>query len=192
MPVCQIAPENEIRLKNLLTAFESESNAHTVYTAYAEKADSDGLHGAASLLRAIARSEQIQFSNNARVIRQLGGEPKAQIQPVEVKTTLENLTTALANEAYEIDSMYPRFLAENRSTINSAAQTLTWALEAEKTNARLLSEEIGRMGTVGEDSLAGTPVDFYVRSVCGHVSKTPEPARCWICSRLCSTFETIQ
>jgi rubrerythrin len=192
MSVCQIAPENEVTLKNVLTAYESESNAHNIYTAYAGKADSDGLHGAASLFRATARSEQIQASNNARIIRQLGGEPEAQIQPVEVKTTLENLTAALVNEVYEIDSMYPRFLAENRSTNNSATQTLTWALEAERTNARLFSEETGQMGAVGTDSLASTPVDFFVRPVCGHVSKTPEPERCWICNRLCSTFETIR
>jgi rubrerythrin len=189
---CQIAPENEVTVKNLLIAYESESNAHTIYTAYAGKADSDGLHGAASLFRATARSEQIQASNNARIIRQLGGESVAQIQPVEVKTTLENLTAALANEFDKIDSMYPRFLAENRSSVNSAAQSLTWSLKAERTNAHLFSEEIGQMGVVGADSLASTPVDFSVRLVCGYVSRTPEPERCWICNRLCSTFETIR
>lgn len=192
MLVCLIAPENKITLKNLLTAYEKELNAHALYTAYAAKADSDGLHRAASLFRAAARSEQIQASNNGRLIRRLGGEPEAQIQPVEVKTTLENLTTTLLNEVYEIDTMYPRLLSENRSTNNSAAQTLTWALEAERTNARLFSEQIGQMGAVGVDSLASTPVDFFVRPVCGQVSKTPEPAQCWNCNRLCSTFETIQ
>jgi rubrerythrin len=93
---------------------------------------------------------------------------------------------------YEIDSMYPRFLAENRSTTNSAAETLTWALEAEKTNAHLLSEQIGQTGADGADSPASEPVDFFVRSVCGYVSKTPEPAQCWSCNRLCSAIETIR
>jgi len=192
MSVCQIAPENEVTLKNLLTAYKSELNAHTMHTAYAEKADSDGLHGAASLLRATARSEQIQASNHARLIRQLGGELEAQIQPVEVKTTLENLTEALVKGVYEIDSMYPRFLAENMSTDNSAAETLTWALEAERTNARLFSEQIGQIGAGSADSLAGAPVDYYVRPVCGYVSKMPEPKQCWSCDHLCSNFETIR
>jgi rubrerythrin len=190
--ICRIAPENEVTVKNLLTAYESELNAQAMYTAYAGKADSDGLPGAASLLRAIARSEQIQASNSARVIRKLGGKPEAQMQPVEVKTTLENLTTALINEVQRVESMYPRFLAENRSTNNSAAQTLTWALEAEGTNAHLLSEEIRQMGAVSANSLDGAPVEYYVRPVCGHVSKTPEPKQCWACDRLCSTFETIR
>jgi rubrerythrin len=188
----RITPENEVTVKNLLTTYANESNAYTKYSAYAGKADSDGLHGTASLLRAIARSKQIQASNHARLIGQLGGKLEAQIQPFEVKATLENLTAALGEEIREIDSMYPRFLVENRSTGNSAARTLTWALEAGRASARLLSEEIRQMRAVGADSLAGASVDFYVRSVCGYLSKAPEPERCWICNHLCSTFETIR
>lgn len=66
------------------------------------------------------------------MIRQLGGGPEAQIHTVDVKTTLENLTTALGDEIYEIDSMYPRFLVGNRRTDNSAARAFSWALKAEK------------------------------------------------------------
>jgi rubrerythrin len=110
--------------------------------------------------RSTAHSKQIQANNYARLIRQLGSEPEAQIQPAEVKTVLENLTAALVEEVYEIDSMYPRFLAENMSTNNSAAETLTWALEAERTNARLFSEQVGQMGAAGADSLASTPSIF--------------------------------
>src|ERR1035438_2392282 len=96
MSAYEITPENEVTVKNLLTAFHSESDAHSKYTAYAARAESDGLLRAASMFRATARSEQIQAGNHARVIRRLGGEPKAQIHPFEVKTTLENLT-ALSN-----------------------------------------------------------------------------------------------
>ncbi len=192
MPMCLIARENETTVKNLLIAFESESNAYARYTAFAAKADCDGLHGTASLLRAIARSEQIHAANHARVIRQLGGEAEAQLQPVEVKTTLENLTAALGDEIYEIDSMYPRFLVENRSADNSAARTLTWALEAEKIHARLLSEEIRRMESGGAESLATEPVEFKIRPVCGYISKAPELERCWVCDRYCAKFETVQ
>src|ERR1035438_8761342 len=73
MSACQITPENEVTVKDLLTAYESESNSHARYTAYAGKADSDGLHGTASLLRATARSEEIQAGNHAHLIRQPGG-----------------------------------------------------------------------------------------------------------------------
>jgi len=188
----QIAPQNEVTVKNLLTAFECESNAYAKYTAYAAKADSEGLHETAGLLRCIARSEQIHADNHARVIRQLGGEPEAEIRPIEVKTTRENLVAALGDESYEIESMYPRFLIENRRPNNSTARTLIWAREAEKTHARLLSEEVGRIETGKADSPVAIPADFYVRPVCGYVSRTPEPERCWACDRFCATFEAVR
>jgi rubrerythrin len=192
MVIDQIAPQNQVTVRDLLIAFECESNAHSRYLAYAAKADSGGFHRAASLFRAIASSEQIHAINHACVIRKLGGEPEAQIQVAEVKTTLENLIAALEEKAYEIDSMYPHFLADNRSTGNSAARTFTWALQAEKTQAQLLSEEIMRIETESADSLAEAPFDFYVRPVCGYVSSIPEPDRCWDCDCFCATFETVR
>ena len=95
-----IAAGNATTVQNLLAAFEGESNAHAKYTAFAVKADADGLHGAASLFRAAARAEQIHAANHARVIKQLGGEAKCDIHAVEVKATLENLKAALGGEQY--------------------------------------------------------------------------------------------
>ncbi len=69
-----VAAGNEITIKNLLAAFEGESNAHVKYIAFADRADEDGLHGAASLFRAAGRAEQIHAANHARVIKQLGAE----------------------------------------------------------------------------------------------------------------------
>lgn len=192
MLMSQIAPQNTATVRNLLTAFECESNASARYTAFAEKADSEGLHGTAGLLRSIARSEQIHASNYARVIRQLGGEPEGQIEAVEVSNTLDNLIVALGDEIYEIESMYPRLLAENCRSDNSAGRTLAWALEAEKTHARLLIEEIGRIETSNLDPQAVAQAEFYVRPVCGIVARIPEPDRCWACNRFCATFETVR
>ncbi|MGA2349664.1 MAG: rubrerythrin family protein [Terracidiphilus sp.] len=192
MPTCQITPANEVTVKNLMTAFESESNAQAQYTAYAERADSEGLRRVARLLRAIARSEQIHADNHAAVIRKLGGEPEVQFQEVEVHATPENLTAALEDEIYAVDSMYPRFLVENRNIENSAARTFTWALEAKKTHTRLLSEEIRKMEAGIADTTTEDSLGFYVRPVCGYVSKGTPPERCWVCNRFCATFETIR
>jgi rubrerythrin len=192
MPVCLIAPANELTVKNLLTAFENESNAHARYLAYATTADSEGFHRAARQLRALARSEQIHVDNYAGVIRKLGGDPETQLHKFEVQTTVENLTTALAGVIYAIDSLYPRLLVENRNLASSAARAFTWALEAKKTHARLLSEEIQQMEAGSAGSLTENSSDFYVRSVCGYVSKASLPERCWVCDRFCATFETIR
>ena len=179
-----IAAENVITVQNLGTAFEGESNAHAKYTAFAAKADTDGLLGAASLFRAAARAEQIHAANHARVIGILGGQAEAEIHAVEVKSTLENLKAALNGEQYEIDTMYPGFLEEATERKNTAAiRTFHGALEAEKTHARLYAEAIALLAAGKKDSWIGEARDFYVCPVCGYTSETEEEhERCPVCN----------
>ncbi len=189
-----IAAENAITVQNLLAAFEGESNAHAKYTAFAAKADEEGLHGAASLFRAAARAEQIHAANHARVIGQLGARAECEIHPVEVKSTLENLKAALNGEKYEIDTMYPGFLAEATERKNTAAiRTFTGALEAEKTHARLYSEAIALLQAGKKDSWIGEAREFYVCPVCGYTSETEEEhERCPVCNCAWERFEIIR
>jgi rubrerythrin len=189
-----ISAENAVTVQNLLSAFEGESNAHAKYTAFAVKADGDGLHGAASLFRAAARAEQIHAANHARVIKQLGGEATCEIHAVEVKTTLENLKAALGGEQYEIDAMYPGFLEEATARKNTAAiRTFTGALEAEKTHARLYGEAIALLVGGKKDSWIGAARDFYVCPVCGYTSETEEEhERCPVCNCPWERFEIIR
>lgn len=189
MLTSQISIENEVTVRNLLSAFEGESNAHAKYTAFANKADAEGLHGAASLFRAAARAEQIHADNHARVIRQLGAEPTAIIHPVELKSTLENLNEARAGERYEIDSMYPEFLREAKGHNNTAAvRTFEWALEAEKAHARLFSEAIAVLDT----GWLIAARNFYVCTACGYTSETPESERCPTCNLPWAKFEVVR
>ena len=189
-----IAAENAITVQNLLAAFEGESNAHAKYTAFAAKADTDGLHGAASLFRAAARAEQIHAANHARVIGILGGQAEAEIHPVEVKSTLENLKAALNGEQYEIDTMYPGFLQEATERKNTAAiRTFHGALEAEKTHARLYAEAIALLAAGKKDSWIGEARDFYVCPLCGYTSETEEEhERCPVCNCPWERFEIIR
>jgi rubrerythrin len=189
----QIAAENVVTVKNLLSAFEGESNANAKYTEFARRADADGLHGAASLFRAAARAEHIHATNHARVIRRLGSEVTAKINPVQVKSTLENLKEALGGEQYEIDTMYPEFLKEAEVHNNSAAiRTFDWALEAEKTHARLYSEAIALVEGGETSSWVGAVRNFYVCAVCGYTSETREGERCPVCNLLWEKFEVVR
>ena len=190
----EIASENATTVKNLLAAFEGESNAHVKYTQFAVQADTDGLRGAASLFRAAARAEQIHAANHARVIKQLGGEARCEIHSLEVKTTLENLKAALAGEQYEVDTMYPGFLEEATARNNTAAiRTFHGALEAEKTHARLYSEAIALLEAGKTDSWIGAAREFFVCPVCGYTSETPdEHERCPVCNCPWERFETIR
>jgi rubrerythrin len=189
-----IAPENAVTVQNLLAAYEGESNAHAKYTAFALKADADGLHGAASLFRAAARAEQIHAANHARVIGQLGGEARMQLHAFEVKSTLDNLKAALNGEKYEIDTMYPGFLDEATERKNTAAiRTFTGALEAEKTHARLYSEAIALLVAGKREAWIGEARDLYVCPVCGYTSETEEEhERCPVCKCPWEKFEIIR
>jgi rubrerythrin len=188
------AAGNEITIKNLLAAFEGESNAQARYAAFAARADGDELHGAASLFRAAGHAEQIHAANHARVIKQLGGQALCEIHPIEIKTTLENLKTALSGEQYEVDTMYPQFLAEATARgLNSVVRTFTGALEAEKTHARLYSQALALLQDGKTDSWIGSARDFYVCPVCGYTSETEEEhERCPVCNCPWERFEIIR
>jgi rubrerythrin len=192
--MAEIAAENAVTVKNLLSALEGESNANAKYNAFAIKADADGFRGAASLFRAAARAEQIHATNHARVIVQLGGKVAIKIHEIEVGSMLENLKTALAGEQYEIATMYPGFIAEATAHNNTAAiRTFHNALEAEKTHARLYAEAIALLEAGSKDTWIAKPRDFFVCPVCGYTSETPnEHDRCPVCNTPWDKFLVIR
>jgi len=185
--------EQTATITNLLASYEGESNAHSKYVLFAAKADADGWHGAASLFRAAARAEGIHAKNHARVLKQLGRDAKCQIHPAEVKSTLENLKAALVGEQYEINTLYPGFIAEStESDLPIATRSLTWAMEAEKTHARLYAQAIELVENGVKDSWAGSRCDFYVCTACGFTTRTPEEQdRCPVCNLAFDKFEVI-
>lgn len=182
MPASMVANGSDVTIKNLLAAYAGESNARAQYKAFAAKADAEGLPGVASLFRAAARAEQIHASNQARVLRQMGAEARAEISAVKVRSTLENLKIALAGERYEIESMYPGFIAEATARINTtASRAFQWALEAEKSHDRLYSEAIPLVQTAQITSWIGAPREFYVCPVCACTSGEKQADNCGVC-----------
>jgi rubrerythrin len=190
----QAVAEKSVTIANLLAAYEGESNAHVKYDFFAAKADSEGWLGVASLFRAAARAEQIHAANHARVIKKLGGEAHCEIHAVEVKSTLGNLKAALAGEQHEVETMYPGFIAEALgSDVAQARRTFTWAMEAEKTHARLFQEAIDVVQLQTKESWAGLPQAFYVCAACGYTTRTREEhARCPVCNLANDKFEVIR
>lgn len=185
--------EKTATIANLLAAYEGESNAHSKYVLFAAKADAEGWHGAASLFRAAARAEQIHATNHARVIKQLGAEAKCEIHPEEVKTTLENLKAALSGEQHEVNIMYPAFIREACGTdVPLAKRTFNWAMEAEKTHARLFREAIQLVARDARESWITAAREFYVCPVCGYTSERAEDEHCPVCTLAWEKFETIK
>jgi len=183
--------EREHAVSDLLAAYQGEINSHARYKAYAVKAESEGLNGAASLFRAAARAEQIHASNHARVIRHMGGEIEAEVRPFRVKSTLENLKAALGGEQHEIDSLYPELLINATSQVDThAMRSFHWAMESEKTHVRLYEDAVATAES-GE-GWTQEQLDFYVCTLCGYTAKTQEADNCPACNFVWDRFEVIR
>ncbi|MFZ4396589.1 MAG: rubrerythrin family protein, partial [Kiritimatiellia bacterium] len=109
-------------LENLQAAYNGESNAKSRYEAFAKQADKDGYLKVATLFKAAAFSESIHLKKHAAAISKLGGKAKADIQAPVVKSTQENLATALSGETYEAAVMYPAFVAQAEKDGNDKAK----------------------------------------------------------------------
>ncbi len=119
-------------------AYNGESNAYVMYTAFATKADEEGYKEVGSLFRAAAKAEAIHRDNHAKVIQTMGGTPKNNIAIPVLKSTAENLEKSIKGESYERDTMYPGFIKEAKQAGKAdAVQTFNYALEAETGHAQL-------------------------------------------------------
>ena len=172
-------------LENLQSAFNGESNAHARYLAFAQKADEEGYAQVASLFRAAAKAETIHAKNHSEVIKKMGAVPKANIEKVDVKSTKENLETAIKGETYEKDTMYPEFIKIAKEEKNmDALQSFNYAKTAEIEHAKLYSDALKNL-----DSLKGAKkIDYYVCTVCGFTTTKIDFAKCPSCFNAVDKF----
>jgi rubrerythrin len=187
MSIAATAAESQT-LKDLLSAYQGESNAAVKYTAFAIKAEVDGFVRVAALFRAAARAEQIHAAHHARVIARLGGKPHAVIHAPEVKSTRENLEAAKAGEEYERDVMYPAYIKEaEASGQQDAVRSFTLAWKAETVHAQLYGEALNNL----EAQRAQTT--FYVCLVCGEITDNPDDTEhCPICNAPKEKFDAVR
>ena len=152
--------------KSLEEAFAGESMAHMKYTIFAEQAEKEGKKNIARLFRAIAYAEFVHAKNHAR---NLG----------YIKSTPENLETAIGGETFEVEDMYPAYLQLAKYFNEKGAEnSFHFAIEAEKIHAKMYSEAKEK-AEKGEDI---EEKDIYICPVCGYtyVGEDP-PERCPVC-----------
>lgn len=150
---------------NLKAAFAGESQAHMRYLIFADKAEKEGHPNVARLFRAIAYAEQVHATNHFKALGELA-------------TTQENLGQAIAGETYEVEEMYPAFLAvAGLQGFREAERSMNWALAAEKIHAALYTE--AREKVQAGQCIGTAPV--MVCPVCGHTVMGEPPERCPIC-----------
>jgi rubrerythrin len=151
--------------ENLRTAFAGESQANRRYLAFAFKAEEEGFTQVAKLFKAAAEAETIHALNHLRITGQ-------------VKSTLENLGTAVSGETFEFHEMYPGF-------INTAKQEgrkqATWSFDmankVEQVHANLYQKAMDAV----KNRKQLEKVDYYVCGVCGNTVEGLPPDVCPIC-----------
>ncbi len=156
----------EMTKTNLEAAFAGESQAHMKYLIFADQAEKDGLTNVARLFRAIAYAEQVHATSHFKVMKKLA-------------ETSENLQVGINGETYEIEEMYPAFMAvAELQDERGAVRSTKWAREAEKihaemyTNAKLTVDK-------GQDPSIGK---MNVCSVCGWTGEGNTPDNCPFCN----------
>jgi rubrerythrin len=144
--------------ENIKAAFAGESQAHLKYLNFADKAAKEDKPNVARLFQAAAFSEQIHAGAHLRVMQGVGA-------------TVDNLAGAIGGESFEVDEMYPAYIAVAKDQDDQAAMTsFKRAYEAEKVHKQLY----GRAKTAVE---AGADVQLQDVFVCGHCGFTIEGAR---------------
>ena len=158
--------------ENLKAAFAGESQANRKYLAFSKKAEEEGFTQVAKLFKAAADAETVHALNHLKT-------------EGEVKSTLENLNTALSGETFEFQKMYPEFLAASRQEGNKqAAWTFDVANKVEQVHAKLYQQAINALKNKKEME----KVDYYVCSVCGNTVEGSPPDKCPICGSPKSAF----
>ena len=150
---------------NLQAAFAGESQAHMKYLNFAYNAEKDGLPNVARLFQAASFSEQIHASNHLRALEGIQG-------------TAANLGGALGGETFEVEHMYPDYIAvAEKQGEKKALRSMNAALEAEKVHAKLYSAAKQSV-EAGKDVAA---VDIWVCTSCGFTMEGEPPDKCPVC-----------
>jgi len=153
-------------MENLAAAFAGESQANRKYLAFAKKADEDGLHQIAKLFRAAAEAETVHAHAHLRAME-------------GIKSTLENLETAVEGEHHEFMEMYPPFLDQAKKDGNKKAEiSFAYALAVEELHHGLYQKALASARD-GKDLPKTT---IHVCPVCGNTVEGEVPDKCPVCS----------
>jgi rubrerythrin len=161
-------------IENLKTAFAGESQAFQKYTAFAEKAERDGLKNIARLFRTTAQAERLHASGHLQAMDAVG-------------STAENLKAAIAGETHEYTEMYPPMLSKAETDNHKAKRMFKYAVQAEQVHAKLYTLAL-EAAMRGEDL---SVKEFYLCPFCGYIEFGKAPEECPICGAKGSKFVKV-
>jgi len=150
---------------NLKAAFAGESQANRRYLAFARKAEEEGFSQVAKLFKAAAEAETIHALNHVSIMG-------------EVKSTVENLKTAISGETFEFKEMYPEYLAVAKKEGNKQA---TWSFSVANKVEQIHADLFGKATEVLKSGKELPSIDYYVCGVCGNTVEGESPEKCPVC-----------
>ncbi len=174
-------------LNNLLAAYDGESNAQARYRAFAKKADDEGYTKVASLFRAAARAGEAHVAELSRVVKKMGGVPKAEVKDAEAKSTKENIEAVIKDTTRECESLYPEFIALAHSEGNKdAKKVFNYAKAAAKELSGLFADGLAKL-----EGMKGGTLTVYVCTVCGFAALELPEEKCPSCFEPLNKFTKI-
>jgi rubrerythrin len=151
--------------ENVKAALAGESQAHVKYAAFADKAAAEKLPNIARAFRANSFAEQLHATNYLKTLGAIGA-------------TKDNLAAAVGGELFEIDEMYPAYIAVAQSQGEKTAEMfLSAALAAEKVHAGIYKAAQAAVAA-GRD-IEAKPI--HVCGVCGFTVEGDAPDKCPVC-----------
>jgi rubrerythrin len=157
----------------LKEAFAGESQANRTYLAFAAKAEKEGYSQAAKLFRAAAEAEAVHANNHLRALK-------------AIKTTKDNLQTAVSGEDHEWEMMYPEMIETARiEGKKDAEMSFHFANEVEKVHSQLYSKLLAGL----ESSKETFP--YYVCPYCGNTVEKEAPSKCSVCGAEGKLFKRV-
>lgn len=185
--------------ENLHKALAGEAQACVRYLGFARKADEEGYSGVARLFRAASMAEKTHAQSHQNVLQDanevignLNSEEKldqaiAELNAAgDIKSTLENLQTAIDGETFEFKTMYPAMIQD--AVVEKqldARHSLEYAMSIEMIHAKLFKK-----------ALANTEKDevetYYICPLCGYTVGTKPPGKCPYCGVDKEKFYAVQ
>lgn len=170
---------HDMTVANLQSAFGGESMAHMRYLIWGDKAEKDGFPNVARLFRAVSRAEQAHATGHFQAMKDVGGPAVVNAGGgFGLASTSENLEGAIEGETFEINEMYPAYLAvAEMQKEDRATRSMNFAMAAEKIHADMYKK--AKKAVDGGNDMKLGPLQIC--SVCGHTLEGELPSVCPVC-----------
>ena len=170
---------HDMTAANLRSAFGGESMAHMRYKIWGDKADIDGFPNVARLLKAISRAEQAHATGHFRAMKGVCGAFNVLAGAgFGLGSTSDNLAGAIEGELFEINEMYPAYMAvAELQDEKDAIRSMGFAIAAERIHADMF-QRAKQSVDGGSDMQLG---QVQICTVCGHTIEGDKPHMCPVC-----------